>query len=282
MNARNAANAANAADIVFINIHDPAAESRITQELAAQGIVFLEGLASAEDALGLVRRLGEVFRHRDAGPDGITRIHYRAEVDGQPSYDGFGCNALFPHTDVSSLDEPPGFLLQVCVTSSQQGGKAVLCDGRRVASRLQRDHPRLFSRAQANNAAMFPSATGVPTPRPIFERTPLGQYTIRFRLDDLIYFSARLSIELDTLLREIHAASFTVELQSGHGYLLNNRWWLHGREGFAGKREMWRILFNPRPAGASAEPPPESGTGARAQLPLGFTLLDAEQPDQVA
>ena len=247
-------------NIQFVNIHVSGVAEIIAHRLDTEGIVLLGGFTCAEDALKIVRRIGEVYMHRDADEDGITRLRYRAEVAAKPSFDGFSRNALFPHTDVSSLDEPPAWLLQICMSSSAQGGRPILCNGQTLARRLAQHHPQLFVRTQAKNAAMFPGPGGSPTPRAIFERSAANRYTVRFRRDELIYFNIWLASEFRALQHEIDAASFPIDLKSGHAYLINNRWWLHGREAFVGAREMWRVLFNTHPA--------------TSPVPRGFVLSD--------
>ncbi len=90
----------------YADIRDPAQQLSITARLRDQGLVTFDGLGDRAALVALARRLMTIRPHRDADPDGITVITGTgARTSG---YAAFTDAELIPHTDGSSMPDPPG------------------------------------------------------------------------------------------------------------------------------------------------------------------------------
>jgi hypothetical protein len=241
----------------------PGIAARVQRGLSAEGLVFLEGIESEGDALALSRELGEIFPHRDSEPSGLTRIQCRMAVAGQPGFKGFSADRLFPHTDQSCLQEPAQFLVQVCKEQAGTGGDSVLVDGRGVYRDLARSFPELLGYLGSPRSAVFSDGCNVHCGA-IFEALEDGSLGVRFRHDSCIFFSAQITPHIGYFLQLIERHTRRFALDPGQAYVINNRWWLHGREAFLGEREMWRILLRAKES---------SAPGAA----VGFTLAESQR-----
>ena len=246
---------------VFHDAGRPEAPALVRQDLETEGIAFLEGLEAEEDALALARSLGEIFPHRDSEPSGLTRILCRAAIAREPGFKGFSADALFPHTDQSCLEEPALFLLQVCREQAGTGGSAVLVDGRELYRDLARSFPELLGYLSGPRAAMFSDGRNSHCGA-IFQAVEAGGIAVRFRYDSCGFFSPQLAPHIGYLLKLIEKHANRIDLHPGQAYIINNRWWLHGRESFLGEREMWRILL-------------KAGTGPFAGARPGFPIPES-------
>jgi hypothetical protein len=230
-------------EVSFLDVRRPDAVPLLHRRLAAEGIAFLEGIASEEQALTLARTLGEIRHHRDSEPSGLTRIACHADLAAKPGFKGFSTAALFPHTDQSCLAEPSPYLLQVCRSQAGIGGASVLVEGRELYRELARSFPQLLGYLLEERAAMFSDGKNLHC-GPIFESLADGSTGIRFRYDSCVFFSPQLTPHVGYFLQLIERHVQRVELQPGQAYVINNRSWLHGREPFRGEREMWRLLLD--------------------------------------
>lgn len=226
----------------FLDARRADTPNAVRRELAEEGIAFLKGLSSEEDALGLARGLGAIFPHRDSEPSGLTRIVCRAAIAGQPGFKGFSADALFPHTDQSCLEDPSLFLLQVCRQQAGTGGSSVLVDGRELYRTLSRSFPELLGYLGGPRATVFSDSRNSHC-GPVFETMADGGIGVRFRYDSCAFFSPQVAPHVGYLLKLIEQHVHRIDLRPGQAYIINNRWWLHGREAFRGDREMWRILL---------------------------------------
>ena len=109
--------------------------------------------------------------HRDAGPDGVTVITDTQTTD--PGYAAFTDAELIPHTDGTSLPDPPGLLLLTCQQPASYGGSTLLADAARITATLAVQHPAALRALSASRAAYFGAAGGYLGP--VCERpTPAG------------------------------------------------------------------------------------------------------------
>lgn len=241
----------------------PDSVERIRLGLSATGLVFLEGLATEAAALALSAKLGEIFPHRDSEPSGLTRIQCRLAIAGQPGFKGFSADRLFPHTDQSCLEEPAQFLVQVCKEHAGTGGDSTLVDGRGVYRDLARSFPELLGYLGSPRSAVFSDGRSIHCGA-IFEALADGSIGVRFRHDSCIFFSAHITPHIGYFLQLIDKHTQRFALDAGQAYVINNRWWLHGREAFRGEREMWRILLRARQSSA-------------AEAAVGFALGESQR-----
>ena len=82
---------------------------------------------------------------------------------------------------------------------------------------------------------------------PVCEPAGAQRTSLRFRLDDLAWFSSGATAAIPLLRAVIGQHVETFRLQRGEGLILSNTRWLHGRERYAGDRIMLRILGDPLP-----------------------------------
>jgi hypothetical protein len=226
------------------DIHDPGWQPRIVAQLRDRGLVTFSGITGHEALIAVARRLMTIRLHRDAGPDGVTVITGSQAQDS--GYAAFTDAELIPHTDGSSVPDPPGLLLLCCQQPADEGGRTRVADGAPIISTLARQYPAALRALSAPRAAFFGTAGGYHGA--VFEPAGPGRTHIRLRLDDLAWFSAS------------HVQTF--RLGAGEGVLLSNTRWLHGRDHYAGDRTVLRVLGDPLPSTAimSGFPAPSPST----------------------
>jgi alpha-ketoglutarate-dependent taurine dioxygenase len=222
------------------DIRDPA---RVTAQLRERGLVTFSGIADRTMLAAVARRVMTIRPHRDAGTDGVTVIT-DTQAD-EAGYAAFTDAELVPHTDGSSVPDPPGLLLLACQQPAEEGGKTLVADGARVTGTLADRHPAALRALSAPSAAFFGAHGGYLGP--VFAPADPGRASIRLRLDDLAWFSADVTAAIPMLRAAIEQQLQTFRLRVGEGLLLNNTRWLHGRDRYIGRRVMLRILGDPLP-----------------------------------
>jgi hypothetical protein len=227
----------------YADIGDPAQEPRVTARLRDQGMVTFSGITDRAALAAVARRLMTIRPHRDAGADGVTVI--TGTGSKASGYAAFTDAELIPHTDGSSVPDPPGLLLLACVQPAREGGMTRVADGARIIGTLAEQYPAALRPLSAPRAALFGSADGYLGP--VCEQAGPGRTCIRLRLDDLAWFSADATAALPLLRTVIAQHLETFRLRVGEGLLLSNTRWLHGRGRYAGQRVMLRVLGDPLP-----------------------------------
>lgn len=228
----------------FLDLGLPDAIEKAISSFGRNGLVFLDGISTEEDALKIARECGEILPHRDSEPSGLTRILCKAAIAGQPGFKGFSADKLFPHTDQSCLKDPARVLVQVCREQAGTGGGSVFVDGLAIYQDLARNFPELLGYLISPRAAVFSDGQSSHCGA-IFETLEDGSIGVRFRHDSCMFFSAQLAPHIGYLIQLIERHTLRLVLNPGQAYIINNRRWLHGRESFLGEREMWRILLKP-------------------------------------
>jgi alpha-ketoglutarate-dependent taurine dioxygenase len=108
------------------DILDPAQQPRVIALLREHGLVTFTGITGRTELSCVARRLMSIRPHRDAGPDGVTVITDTGTAE--PGYAAFTDAELIPHTDGTSLPDPPGLLLLTCQQPATRGGNTLLAD----------------------------------------------------------------------------------------------------------------------------------------------------------
>jgi hypothetical protein len=229
----------------YIDCRDPLDDPRIAAQLRHRGLVTFSGVTDRSELVGAARRLMVVRPHRDAGPDGVTVIT-ATEGPSAPGFAAFAETGLVPHTDGSSVPEPPGLLLMACQHAAGEGGETLLADAARVIGTLAHRYPDALRALCAAEAAVFGADAGYPSP--VCAPATGGRMTIRLRLDDLARFSPECTSILPLLRTVIREHTQIVRLGAGQGLVLSNTRWLHGRSPYAGRRVLLRILGDPLPS----------------------------------
>ena len=225
------------------DILDPAQQPRVIALLREHGLVTFTGITDRTALASAARQLMSIRPHRDAGPDGVTVITDTGTTD--PGYAAFTDAELIPHTDGTSLPDPPGLLLLTCQQPASHGGTTLLADAVRITATLAGQHPAALRALSAPRAAYFGAAGG--HLGPVCEPAGPGRARIRLRLDNLAMFSADATPVIPLLRAVITQHLYTVQLRAGQGMLVSNTRWLHGRDRYTGPRVMLRILGNPLP-----------------------------------
>jgi hypothetical protein len=246
----------------YADIRDPAQQPSITARLRDQGLVTFDGLGDRAVLVAAARRLMTIRPHRDADPDGITVITGTGVRTS--GYAAFTEDELIPHTDGSSVSDPPGLVLLACQQPADEGGTTLVADGERIVGTLAEQYPTALQSLAAPRAACFGAAGG--HLGPVCEPAWPGRTSLRLRLDDLAWFSAEATAAIPVLRAVIAQHLETFRLGPGEGMLLTNTRWLHGRDRYSGRRVMLRILGDPLPGTGVVpgfpSPPPAPHTKA--------------------
>jgi alpha-ketoglutarate-dependent taurine dioxygenase len=123
----------------YADILDPAQQPRVIALLREHGLVTFTGIIDRATLASVARRLMSIRPHRDAGPDGVTVITDTGTTG--PGYGAFTDAELVPHTDGTSLPDPPSLLLLTCQQPASQGGNTLLADAARITATLAGQHP---------------------------------------------------------------------------------------------------------------------------------------------
>ncbi|MFI1914532.1 TauD/TfdA family dioxygenase [Nocardia sp. NPDC020380] len=213
--------------------------------LAADGLARFDRIRTRAQLVTLGASLGRIVPHRDSDSDGITTLEHRAGLGQRLGFEGFGRGALSPHTDRSGVLDPPALLLVVCGRKSATGGECIAIDGSDVYRDLAQNEPEAVRVLSQPRTVLFGGAAG--HLGSIFERGQGGRIRVRYRRDSLAKYSPEISRWLPALDAAIDRHACQFNLEPGHGYVLHNHRWLHGRAGFTGERVMYRLSLNPHP-----------------------------------
>lgn len=247
--------------------------ARVSGQLREDGLAVLAGITGRAALTALARELMTIRPHRDAGPDGVTEI-----TDNGPAaagYAAFTRAGLVPHTDGTAAADPPQMLLLACVQPADEGGETLLADGAQVIAALAGSHPGALAALSAPKAARF----GTPADGylgAVCESAGQGRMRVRLRLDDLARFSPDAAAAVPALRAVISAHTTTLRLGPGEGVVLCNTRWLHGREPYAGRRVMLRVLGDPLPGTGILPGFPHRRPAVHPAVPAGCTAREEQ------
>jgi alpha-ketoglutarate-dependent taurine dioxygenase len=227
---------------VIVDPDDTRIDVQLASLLCRDGALTFEGVPDRAALLGLARQVMSVWRHRDSDNDGVTVIRDRGDLAQRPGCAGFGNSELMLHTESSAIAQPPQLMMLYCARRTGSGGACRLLDGATLYGALAARHPELLASLVSPRSVLFGGAAG--HLGSVFEESA-GRAVIRLRLDDLGQFSPQITHQMPALRDLIAELAVAVTLPEGHGYLLCNTRWLHGREAFSGDRVMCRLLGNP-------------------------------------
>jgi hypothetical protein len=132
----------------------------------------------------------------------------------------------------------------LCKSPAPIGGDSVLVDGYEIRAVLASRFPEALRELSRPASVVFGGGDAFHAGA-IFEDGPGGIH-IRFRYDNLAYFSPPLIPLMPSFLSLLDERAFSFRLGAGQGYIVDNRRWLHGRTAFSGPREMHRLLVRRR------------------------------------
>lgn len=233
-----------ALDARHVDLTSPDADHKVARKLAEVGLVTFSGLASREAVLSLVSRLMTLTPHRDSDHDGLTTIRDTGCQAHRPGFAGFSSGELAAHTERSSVPLPPRLMLLVCVTEPETGGESLLADGQAVYADLRAQAPAAAEMLSRPRSVYFGGGDGHLSQ--VFTPQYDGCVGIRLRQDGLARWSPLSRPYLKSLQAAISRHQHRLPLHAGEGYLLDNHRWLHARTSYAGDRQCWRALGEPR------------------------------------
>ncbi|GEM_PF-3853781 len=218
--------------------------NQLQQLISKNGIVFFEHEFDQDEFLEFSKQFGEIYKHRDSISNGITIV--KNEIDKEKAdigHKGLTTSSLFPHTDRSSLDNPPNVLILYCKNQSGDGGESILVDVKSMINDLIKDsnienHP-IFEQ----NSVIFNDGKTSHTGS-IIERINDGSFYLRYRNDEFGYFNSKVYPYLEKIESLILDKQLFTKLKKNQGFIINNGRFLHGRKEFQGSREMWRVLIS--------------------------------------
>lgn len=218
----------------------------IAQELARCGAVLLSGIEDSGHLLELARNLGPVIPHRDSDARGLTRIAPRDNCH-DAGYQGFSSKGLSLHTDRAGEPGPPALMMLLCEKPAKMGGESILCDGKLVFDALRFSKRESLKRLCTHGTAVFGDRRS-PYEGAVFESADNNLVRIRFRFDEMAFFSSRILGDLAYLLEALDSNTISLKLNAGEGMIIDNHRWLHGRTPYLGGRAMYRLLVGINPS----------------------------------
>jgi Taurine catabolism dioxygenase TauD, TfdA family len=247
----------------FVDIHSARGSVDVVDRLARSGIATFEGFNTTADLLRLAHSLGDVLPHRDSDAHGVTTLAGCEDSrPPRPGYLGFSSESLFPHTDGSSVANPPPLVMLACEVPARKGGAALVVDGLSIYQRLRTVMPEALAILSGPGSVRFGgdgAHVGAVFETVAADRESTNQITIRFRWDGLGRFEQPVTAVMPAFLTLIRDLTRTLTLGPGQGYVIQNGRWLHGRTRYEGQRVVHRILV--RPDGSASD---------RDAIPLGF------------
>ncbi|HLX50187.1 MAG TPA: TauD/TfdA family dioxygenase [Streptosporangiaceae bacterium] len=227
----------------YVDLAEPAAEATVVQRLRDAGLVTFGGLARRNEIIAFASSVMAMTAHRDSDPDGLTTIRDIPRLRDLTGYSGLGRGELLPHTDGSSLPEPPRLMMLVCERPADRGGECLLIDGQRLHADLSVQSQEAAVKLSQPRTAYFGAGNGHATQ--VFTVHPGGRLSIRLRQDDLAHWSPVVAPYVPYLRDAISRHQHRLTLTTGQGYLVDNHRWLHARTGFSGDRRFLRALGDP-------------------------------------
>ena len=211
----------------------------VIEALRERGIATFTGISDRAQLTVFASQFMTSRHHRDADADHVTGIRPNDDLAQRTAGTGFSRAAIPPHTEGSSLPNPPRLLLLACVSPAPIGGATVVVDGAALHRYLRDREPKaatiLAEPDQVTfGAAAFPAAT--------FERLADDRVAVRYRDDGLADIAPTARPAWRRLREAVLEHQIRFKLSKGQGIVVDNTRWLHGREAFEGGRLVNRII----------------------------------------
>ena len=114
----------------FFNLYD---SHTIMTTIESEGIVFFENFLTENEFSSVSKLYGTIYTHRDSKEHGITIVSNSIEEkETKEGFKGLTSSELFPHTDRSTIQNPPNLLLLYCHNQSGLGGETTIVDTKKV------------------------------------------------------------------------------------------------------------------------------------------------------
>ncbi|MCK8494901.1 MULTISPECIES: TauD/TfdA family dioxygenase [Spirosoma] len=222
---------------------DKANEESILDALDKHGIITFNGIFEIDCFLDLCSKIGPLFNHPDADVNGLTQITHKVDGIDRPGVPGLTDKNLVPHTDRATVADPPFYTSLLCIKTAAHGGDTILADGKEIYDVMKNRFPSELSLLEQPDGAIFGRGSHQYSSA-IFNSQGSASKYIRFRYDDIAYFSAEIIQALSVFLTLVYQCQHVFKLDNGQGYIVQNGRWLHGRHSFEGDRLMNRALID--------------------------------------
>ena len=214
----------------------------LKEQLMADGIVTLDKIQDVGEFISIANSLGDIVPHRDSEENGLTKIIDKHSAE--KGYLGFSNQRLRLHTDGSGMKNPTPVIMIYCEKPSISGGDSILVDGKKVYEELKATLPDFLKEIETDGSCIFMDGNK-PRLSSIFSSVSKGYRRMRFRYDNLGFYSATTIPFMHASMEYLEALSFSIKLKKGQGYIIQNGRYLHGRSAFVGDRVFYRALIDP-------------------------------------
>ena len=218
-------------------------EESILNALDKHGLITFNNLFEVDCFLELCDKIGPIFNHPDADANGLTQITNKVDGIDRPGVPGLTEKNLVPHTDRATVPDPPFYTSLLCIKAAVGGGDSILIDGKEIYTTMKSQFPLELSLLEKPDVAIFGRGTNQCSTAIFNSINSVNKY-IRFRYDDIAYFSAEIIQALNVFLTLVQKRQHVFKLDYGQGYIVQNGRWLHGRTSFEGQRLMNRALID--------------------------------------
>lgn len=191
-----------------------------------EGFEVINNIASISDFLKLGKTIGKIIQQTDDHGSGITTLSPKILINKQ----AYNKSSLYVHTDRSTLEYPPDYVLFWYEKMPEHGGSPVIFD----AQEMPKDRVHEF-----NFEAVFMSENDNFINKYKFYDEENNIF--RFRRDKYIYVNNNDLHRHGKLIDYIDHNSIIVKIIEGQCLLVNNKHVLHGRTAFSGDRVLHRI-----------------------------------------
>lgn len=222
----------------YVNLEEDNYKETIISRLKSQGIVTFEKDFSREEYVEFSKLFGKVHFHNKSGHDGADVI---TNIYEQEWYRKFTARTFDFHTDLSKDKIPPTLLGFYCKQAAETGGESTFVDGKQLYYTLKEKAPHIWKEVCRPSTVIFGEDAIMGA---IFEKAENNNIFIRYRYDNLVYFSPPIINVLPELHEIMQELTISFKLENNQGYLVNNGVWLHGRKAWTGERSAFRIMLN--------------------------------------
>lgn len=213
--------------------------SDIHEFVVKDGLIILKGIGEFNGGLDQYFRSTNDFKVLSS-PSNISPDPTRAADNSGLGYTNLGLNL---HTDRSGLPTPPRFIAGCLSIKSKSGGTSTFSDGLKTFEELKNKNPSLISVFSVEGSVVIRRKSNF-LPTQLFSIDDNRPSTIRFRNDNDIYIRPDDLPRFRELIDFFDKNMFSINLDEGDGYIIDNHRYLHGRTSFEGTRQFQRLLMD--------------------------------------
>ena len=186
----------------------------------------INNLSSIEEVLAFAHSVGRVLQQKDCNGKLYATLSPAIAINKQ----AYGTNSLFVHTDRSTLDHPPEYVLIWYETMPDYGGLPTIFDAKELLT------PRIN---EFNFEAIYGSENDSFLNK--YKLYDAKKDIFRFRRDNYIYVNQNNMQKYNKLIDFINQNIIKIKIKSGQCLLIKNNHIFHGRTSFSGDRVIHRV-----------------------------------------